>query len=558
MKIPSGSSKIFFALVILCSLAAKIFYFDFVWINQHNDRQLFMGLRMIKEGVLNLSPGITGVMGPLYLYTLSLVLLISENPYALLLFAALLNLAAQILIFKFGREFFNDRIGWTAFLFFSTSFSTTLLLGGVFYQSYLLPPFNLLFFYSLFYYLFKKKPAGLVLLFFSYFILAQLYSMSLTLLPLLGVLLFVRRPRTSWIHYAAVALIFVIMSIPQGIQFLQDAEATYRLKNFMTSVFFFYEKQTAMENLFDRIFVAESYGSAASRIIVFFGRVLNPVDFHLLSPCGGFWPTLFSTMSRCYIGLFYVALVYTLFSSGRILIRSRLRQETLYRPDSPLMPALIALWWIVPMAILSAFKIVSDLRYFLPIFPCQHIVMAIFTCSVYKRIKVRNARQTRLLRLLFAGLISTICLSQVAQTCWFHRMNKGRFYVTGGERSPLIPISSKTKIVKALIQDFGIEDLHTYKETVRYIDVGSHHEDIGGFHYLFYYYAGKDWSEAWAEQGREPEGRRVIVIAQSDPRLRDYEGRIGKTSSVGPVLIAEIRNTEPPGMPSSDPAPRER
>jgi len=55
MKIPSGSSKIFFALVILCSLAAKIFYFDFVWINQHNDRQLFMGLRMIKEGVLNLA-----------------------------------------------------------------------------------------------------------------------------------------------------------------------------------------------------------------------------------------------------------------------------------------------------------------------------------------------------------------------------------------------------------------------------------------------------------------------------------------------------------------------
>ena len=558
MKIPAGASRIFFALVILYSLAAKIFYFDFVWINQHNDRQLFMGLRMIKEGILNLSPGITGVMGPLYLYTLSLVLLISENPYALLLFAAFLNLAAQILICKFGREFFNARIGWTAFLFFSTSFSTTLLLGGVFYQSYLLPPFNLLLFYSLFYYLFKKKPAGLVLLFFTYFILAQFYSMSLTLLPLLGVLLFVRRPRTPWPHYAAVALIFIVMSIPQGIQFIRDAEAVNRLKNFMTSVFFFYEKQTAMENLFDRIFVAESYGAAASRIIVFFGRILNPIDFDLLSPQGGIWPTLLSIMSRCYVGLFFVSLAYIGFSSGRVLIRSRLRHETLYRPDSPLMLALIALWWIVPMAILTAFKIVSDLRYFLPIFPCQHLIMAIFTCRVYKRIKAQDTCQTRLLRLLFAVLISAICLSQVAQTCWFHQKNKGQFYVTGGERGSLIPISSKIKIVKALIQDFGIEDLHTYKETVRTIDVGSHHEDIGGFHYLFYYYAGKDWSGTWAEEGREAEGRRVIVIGQDDPRLRDYEGRIGKTRSIGPVLIAEIEPPGSPGTAPSDRAPRER
>ena len=135
-----------------------------------------------------------GNAGPFYYYILAIPFLISTNPLVSMIFVALVNVLGVIFIFKFAREFFNERIALIASALEAVS-PFAVLFSRKIWNPDLIFPFTVLLFYCVYSFVIKKKPKYLVPIFVLYAIILQIHPITFFLAPV--ILLFIWQSRSQ-------------------------------------------------------------------------------------------------------------------------------------------------------------------------------------------------------------------------------------------------------------------------------------------------------------------------------------------------------------------------
>ena len=183
-------------IILIMFLAAflKLYHADVVIVNGDSDRMIFESLRITEKNELLLSgKEVASITGPFFSYLLLLPLLLYEDIHGVIVFFAILNIAAVYVCYRIGADFFSRAAGIIGALLFTVFPFSTFIFRGNLLNSHILPLFVSLFYYFLLLFVVKKKRIMVIPALFMLFLTTQIHS-TLCFLPLFLIGFVVSKP----------------------------------------------------------------------------------------------------------------------------------------------------------------------------------------------------------------------------------------------------------------------------------------------------------------------------------------------------------------------------
>jgi len=175
-----------------------------------------------------IAPGLYA-MGPLYYYLLAVPFWFSKDPSAAVFFIGLLNLVSVYLTYRLGREFFSPTVGLVGAALYAV-FPMAVISSKAMWNPGFIPFFTVVFFYFLYRFLVGQRPWGLTFALVALGCLLQVHLGGFALLLLLLITLLLFRPPFPWRHALAGSVLALVLFFPyvtfearQGFQGLSDA-----------------------------------------------------------------------------------------------------------------------------------------------------------------------------------------------------------------------------------------------------------------------------------------------------------------------------------------------
>ena len=196
--------------------------FDVFFMNSDSDRIIFESLRIVDEHDFFWNAQTVGsVTGPLYLYLISLPLVVSRNIYSPVVFVVVLNIIAVFLCYRLGKDYFGKTVGIISALLFATFPYSVLNFRGNLYNIYILPIFVLVFFHCFLSLIVRKRSIYIVPSFVVLWLSTQIHSIMFCFFPMAIATLLITRPGIKFVYILFTCLI-VVMCCVQGFEGLPD------------------------------------------------------------------------------------------------------------------------------------------------------------------------------------------------------------------------------------------------------------------------------------------------------------------------------------------------
>ena len=353
----------YLAFILLIAAALRLLNLDYAEFKGDEANNLFSALPIITRGRLPLA-GIESSIGtfnpPIFSYLLAIPLFFSRNPVVATGFVGVVNCLSVAALYLLCRRFFNARTARIATLLFAIN-PWAVFYSRKIWQQDLLPLFVVGFLFCVLTVATEKRGPALICAFAFLAAATQLHLSSVYLIFVLVIVLISQRPGVGWRYHAA------------GLAILGLSYAPYLLFD-----------------LLHRGYNARAYLDVFHR----------PIRFH---PEAVFLPfRMATTMDFLPFGSFPTLdlLQAGLICGGAIYAWARLRKPQYL---------IVALWFFVPMALLSVSKLDPYQHYFIAFYPVQFILAAICADALIAWLSARN----KMLGYGVTGLVAVIMLYQL-------------------------------------------------------------------------------------------------------------------------------------------------
>ena len=211
-----GWERFLLATILLVGAWARLSGLDLGWFILDQARDTIEAIKIASGQSFPLvGPVAQGLysLGPLYYYLLAIPFWFSKDPSGGILFLSLLNLFAVYLTYKFGKAFFNERVGLIAAALYAL-FPMAVVSSKALWNPGFIPFFTILFCYALFRFLVGGSPWGLVgaLVVLACLLQIHLTALALGLLLLVGFVLL--RPALPLKHLILGLFLFLLLYAP--------------------------------------------------------------------------------------------------------------------------------------------------------------------------------------------------------------------------------------------------------------------------------------------------------------------------------------------------------
>lgn len=181
-------------------------------------RDVLIVKRMLLDGKFTLLGPITSVgsiyMGPVYYYlTAPFLFLANFDPVGPAIMVALFSLLTIYLIYKFGRDFFDEKAGLAAAFTYGIS-NLSIIYGRSSWNPNVVPFFAILLIYSLLKVIIEKRTKFLILSGISLGILIQLHYVTFMFFIIIPIILIIIKPKLKLNDYALALIAFLIAYSP--------------------------------------------------------------------------------------------------------------------------------------------------------------------------------------------------------------------------------------------------------------------------------------------------------------------------------------------------------
>ena len=353
---------LYLAFILLIAGALRLLNLDYAEFKGDEADNLFAALPIITQGRLPLA-GIESSIGtfnpPLFSYLLAIPLFFSRDPVVATAFVGAVNCLSVAGLYALCRRFFNVWTARIAALLFAIN-PWAVFYSRKIWQQDLLPLFVVGFFFCVLMLAVEKRGPALSCAFVFLAAATQLHLSSVYLLVVLVIVLITQRPGVGWRYYGA------------GLAILCLSYAPY-----------------LVFDLFHHGYNARAYLDVWHR----------PSRLH---PEAVFLPfRMGTTMGYLPFGSFpFLDLLQAgLICGGLLVVLARLRDPQYL---------IVALWFLVPMALLSVGKLDLYQHYFIAFYPVQFILAGLCADTLILWLSARN----RTLGHAFAGLVAAIVLYQ--------------------------------------------------------------------------------------------------------------------------------------------------